>query len=209
MDENMPMLVTIPKELENVKLPSPELMAYYEDYNDRKIYITCDIDESLFDVVRQIMIYNKEDRDNDISVEKRKKIYVYIYSYGGDLTAAYSLINTIMCSQTPVVTVNLGNAMSAGALIFLAGTERYTHKFGTVLLHSGSGSVGGTFEQAESSMENYKKLVAIMKDYIIERTNIDSKLYTKNAKKDWYITAEECIQLGIATKIITNLDEII
>lgn len=209
MDENMPMLVTIPKELENVKLPSPELMAYYEDYNDRKIYITCDIDESLFDVVRQIMIYNKEDRDNDISVEKRKKIYVYIYSYGGDLTAAYSLINTIMCSQTPVVTVNLGNAMSAGALIFLAGSERYTHKFGTVLLHSGSGSVGGTFEQAESSMENYKKLVAIMKEYIIERTNIDSKLYTKNAKKDWYITADECIQLGIATKIITNLDEII
>ena len=207
MDENMPMLVTIPKELENVKLPSPELMCYYEDYNDRKIYITCDIDESLFDVVRQIMNYNKEDKG--LPVEARKKIFVYIYSYGGDLTAAYSLINTIMCSQTPVVTVNLGNAMSAGALIFLAGSERYTHKFGTVLLHSGSGSVGGTFEQAESSMENYKKLVAIMKDYIVERTNIDSKLYTKNAKKDWYITAEECIQLGIATKIIDNLDEII
>lgn len=207
MDENMPMLVTIPKELENVKLPSPELMAYYEDYNDRKIYITCDIDESLFDVVRQIMNYNKEDKG--LPVEERKKIYVYIYSYGGDLTAAYSLINTIMCSQTPVVTVNLGNAMSAGALIFLAGSERYTHKFGTVLLHSGSGSVGGTFEQAESSMENYKKLVAIMKEYIIERTKIDSKLYAKNAKKDWYITADECIQLGIATKIITNLDEII
>lgn len=207
MDENAQMIVSIPKELENVKLPSPELMAYYEDYNDRKIYITCDIDESLFDVVRQIMNYNKEDRD--VPVNERKKIFVYIYSYGGDLTAAYSLINTIMCSQTPVVTVNLGNAMSAGALIFLAGQERYTHKFGTVLLHSGSGSVGGTFEQAESSMENYKKLVAIMKDYIIERTNIDSKLYAKNSKKDWYISSDECIQLGIATKIITDLDEII
>lgn len=209
MEENMPVMLEIAKEMENMKLPSPELVAYYNDFNDRKIYITCDIDESLFDVVRQIMIYNKEDRDNGIPAEKRKKIYVYIYSYGGDLTAAYSLINTIMCSQTPVVTVNLGNAMSAGALIFLAGNERYTHKFGTVLLHSGSGGTGGTFEQVEAQMDNYKKLVAIMKDYIIERTNIDSKLYAKNAKKDWYITADECIQLGIATKIITNLDEII
>ena len=207
MDENTPMLVAIPKELENVKLPSPELMCYYEDYNDRKIYITCDIDESLFDVVRQIMNYNKEDKG--LPIEERKKIFVYIYSYGGDLTAAYSLINTIMCSQTPVVTVNLGNAMSAGALIFLAGSERYTHKFGTVLLHSGSGSVGGTFDQANDQMENYKKLVGIMKDYVIERTNIDNKLYAKNAKKDWYITADECVKLGIATKIIDNLDEII
>lgn len=207
MDENTPMLVAIPKELENVKLPSPELMCYYEDYNDRKIYITCDIDESLFDVVRQIMNYNKEDKG--LPVDERKKIFVYIYSYGGDLTAAYSLINTIMCSQTPVVTVNLGNAMSAGALIFLAGSERYTHKFGTVLLHSGSGSVGGTFDQASDQMENYKKLVGIMKDYVIERTNIDNKLYAKNAKKDWYITADECVKLGIATKIIDNLDEII
>jgi ATP-dependent protease ClpP protease subunit len=58
-------------------------------------------------------------------------------------------------------------------------------------------------------MDNYKKLVGIMKDYIIDRTNIDAKLYAKQSKKDWYITADECIQLGIATKIITNLDEII
>ena len=207
MEENTSMVVTIPKELENIKLPSPELMAYYEDYNDRKIYITCDIDESLFDVVRQIMNYNREDKGKP--VEERKKIFVYIYSYGGDLTAAYSLINTIMCSTTPVVTVNLGNAMSAGALIFLAGKERYTHKFGTVLLHSGSGGTGGTFEQVEAQMDNYKKLVSIMKDYVLERTKIDAKLFAKNSKKDWYISAEECISLGIATKIIDNLDEII
>lgn len=207
MEEKETMIVSIPKELENIKLPSPELMAYYEDYNDRKIYITCDIDESLFEVVRQIMNYNREDKNKP--VEERKKIYVYIYSYGGDLTAAYSLINTIMCSQTPVVTVNLGNAMSAGALIFLAGQERYTHKFGTVLLHSGSGGTGGTFEQVEAQMDNYKKLVSIMKDYVLERTKIDAKLFAKNSKKDWYIAADECINLGIATKIIDNLDEII
>lgn len=83
------------------------------------------------------------------------------------------------------------------------------HKFGTVMLHSGSGNVGGTFEQAESSMDNYKKLIGIMKDYILDRTNIDAKLYAKQSKKDWYIMSEECLQLGVATKIIDNLDEII
>lgn len=206
MDENT-MVLEIPAEIENLKLPNPQLLDIYEDKKERKIYITGDIDESLFDAIRQIMKYNAEDRGK--SAEERKKIFVYIYSYGGDLTIAYSLCNTIMCSTTPVITVNIGNAMSAGALIFLAGHERYMHKFGTVMLHTGSGNVGGTFEQAESSMDNYKKLIGIMKDYILDRTTIDAKLYAKQSKKDWYIMADECVQLGVATKIIENLDEII
>lgn len=206
MDENM-MLLELPEELENLKLPNPQLLDLYEDKKERKIFITGDIDECLFDAIRQIMKYNAEDRGKP--VEERKKIFVYVYSYGGDLTIAYSLCNTIMCSITPVITVNIGNAMSAGALIFLAGRERYMHKFGTVMLHTGSGNVGGTFEQAESSMDNYKKLIGIMKDYILDRTNIDAKLYAKQSKKDWYIMSEECLQLGVATKIIDNLDEII
>lgn len=206
MDENT-MLLELPAELENLKLPNPALVDVYADRKDRKIYITSDIDDCLFDSIRQIMNYNAEDRG--IPVEKRKKIYVYIYSYGGDLTIAYSFINTIMCSKTPVVTVNLGNAMSAGALIFLAGHERYMHKFGTVMLHTGSGNVGGTFEQAESSMNNYKKLIAVMKDFILDRTKIDAKLYAKKSAKDWYIMSDECLELGVADKIITDLDEII
>lgn len=206
MDENT-MVINIPEELENLKLPSPALIDTYSDRKERKIFVVGDIDDCLFDTIRQIMNYNSEDKD--IPINERKKIYVYVYSYGGDLTIAYSLCNTIMCSKTPVVTVNLGNAMSAGALIFLSGHERYMHKFGTVMLHTGSGNVGGTFEQAESSMDNYKKLISIMKDYILDRTKIDPKLYVKNSKKDWYIMADECIQLGIADKIITNLDEIV
>ena len=43
MEENMPVMLEIAKEMENMKLPSPELVAYYNDFNDRKIYITCDI----------------------------------------------------------------------------------------------------------------------------------------------------------------------
>lgn len=201
------MLLEIPEELENLKLPSLALIEQYKDIKDRKIYICEEINESLNDATRLIMNYNAEDRGK--SIEDRKPIFVYIQSFGGDLYSAYTFINTIRCSKTPVITVNLGVAMSAGALIFLAGHKRYMHKFGTVMLHTGSGGCSGTFEQAEQQMDNYKKLIGIMKDYILDRTKIDTKLYTKNSKKDWYIMADECIELGIADEIITDLDNII
>ena len=47
MEENKAILVEIPKELENLKLPSPELIQYDKNYNDRHIYIDYDIDEFL------------------------------------------------------------------------------------------------------------------------------------------------------------------
>ena len=79
MEENKAILVEIPKELENLKLPSPELIQYYKNYNDRHIYIDYDIDESLIEASKQIMDYNMQDKD--IPIEERKKIIVYVYFF--------------------------------------------------------------------------------------------------------------------------------
>ena len=83
MDENIQVLdIVIPPEAD-VKLPSPDLVHYYKDYGERNISIDYDIDDNLFEVTKQIMEYNRKDKD--IPVEKRKPINIYIMSYGGDL----------------------------------------------------------------------------------------------------------------------------
>lgn len=50
----------------NAKLPSPELVHYYKDYQERRIYIDYDIDDTIFEVTKQILAYNREDRDKHI-----------------------------------------------------------------------------------------------------------------------------------------------
>ena len=207
MEETQALSIVIPKELENLKLPSPELLDYYKDYDDRCISIDCEIDDTLFDVTKQIIAYNKADKG--IPVEERKPIKIYLMSYGGDLYQAYAFISTILASQTPVITVNMGVAMSAGLLILLAGHKRYAMKYSTAMIHSGSGGAQGTYEQMEEQQKNYKKLVDMMRDYILARTSIDIKTYNKNKTKDWYITDNEQVELGIVSTIVTNLDEII
>ena len=77
------------------------------------------------------MEYNRKDRD--IPVEKRKPINIYIMSFGGELYPAYALISTILASKTPVNTINMGVAMSAGLLILLAGHKRYAMKYITAM----------------------------------------------------------------------------
>jgi ATP-dependent Clp protease protease subunit len=208
MDENIKVLdIVIPEEIEDVKLPSPELVKYYKDYDNRNIAIDYDIDESLFEVTKQILEYNRQDKD--ISTDKRKPINIYVMSYGGELYQAYALISTMLASKTPIRTINMGVAMSAGLLILLAGHERYAMKYSTAMIHSGSGGAQGTYEQMEEQQKNYKKLVDMMRDYILERTNIDTKLFNRQKSKDWYLNDKEQVELGIVSKIIDNLDEII
>ena len=105
--------------------------------------------------------------------------------------------------------VNMGVAMSAGLLILLAGHKRYAMKYSTAMIHSGSGGTQGTYKQCEEQQKNYKKLVDMMRNYILERTNIEVKLFKKQWTKDWYLTDKEQVELGIVSKIVENLDEII
>lgn len=205
MDELM--TLAIPQNLENLQLPNPELLTYYRDLEDRTIWIDYGVDESILEVSKLIMHFNK--RDKGIPVEERKPIKLLLYSYGGDGQACFSLLDVIGLSKTPVWTVNMGVAMSAGLLILLGGHKRFCLKNSTALAHSGSGGASGTFEQTEAQMKDYKRFVETMRNYIIERTNIDSKTLNKYKTKEWYLYADDQVKYGIVNKIIDDIDEIL
>ena len=199
--------IAIPQDLENLLLPNPQLLTYYRDLDDRIIWIDYGVDESILEVSKIIMYFNKLDKD--IPVEERKPIKILLYSYGGDGQACFSLLDVIALSKTPVFTYNMGVAMSAGLLILLAGHKRFCLKNSTALAHSGSGGASGTFEQTEAQMKDYKRFVDTMRNYIIERTNIDAKTLNKYKSKEWYLYAEDQVKFGIVNEIIDDIDKIL
>ena len=199
--------IAIPQDLENLLLPNPQLLTYYLDLDDRIIWIDYGVDESILEVSKIIMYFNKLDKD--IPVEERKPIKILLYSYGGDGQACFSLLDVIALSKTPVFTYNMGVAMSAGLLILLAGHKRFCLKNSTALAHSGSGGASGTFEQTEAQMKDYKRFVDTMRNYIIERTNIDAKTLNKYKSKEWYLYAEDQVKFGIVNEIIDDIDKIL
>lgn len=199
-------VLPIPEGTEDLRLPDPELLDYYVNRRDRKIFITGEITEDLVIQNRLIIQYNQEDAG--IPAEDRKPIYVYIFSEGGDLSATYSFIAMIESSITPVITVNMGEAYSGGGLILISGHRRYCLKRSKALIHQGSGGMQGTYSEIEEGQKSYKKSIEQMKQFILEKTNIDEKLFNRNKSKDWWFDDSEQVEYGLVDGIVESIDEI-
>ena len=196
------------KELTKLNLPNPETLDYYERIKNREIFWNFDIDDSLVDFSLMIIKWNKQDKGK--AANDRVPIKILINSDGGELSAVLNFINVIQLSKTPVYTIGLGKAYSSAGLILLAGSKghRYVFQDTTALIHSGSTGAIGNTDKVLDNFEFTQRQEKRVKDFIVANTNIVEKLYTKNYRKDWWLMSDEIISLGLADKIITDLDEI-
>ena len=49
----------------------------------------------------------------------------------------------------------------------------------------------------------------VARNYILDKTSIDSKTFNKKKSTEWYITCEEAVTLGMVDGIIKDIDEIL
>lgn len=187
-------------------LPKPDEMLYWELKEQRTYWIDYEIDDAylLITLAKEIIRINNE----EAGITTPEPIILYIHSYGGDLDQAQFFCDLVESSRVPIITVATGAAMSAGLLIFLSGKRRYAFRHSSLLIHQGSASFSGTAEEIDSAQKSYKRKLEKMKRYILSRTSINEKLFEKNKTKDWYVSGDELISLGIADKIIENFDDI-
>ena len=199
--------IALPANLEDIKLPAPEIVNYWRLAENRIFYIDYEIDESVLEIQRSIIAINIADKD--IPIEDRLPIKIYLDTPGGLLSETMSLATIMIMSKTPVITVNIAEAYSGGCLLLLAGHKRYALPYAKAMLHTGSGGTVGTYEQTEQAQKNYKKQIDEMGSYVLERSGMDEKLYKRNKSKDWYMDSTEQKTYGIIHDVVTSLDEII
>ena len=198
------MLVAIPEQIENLQLPDPTLLGYYQNQQDRILWVEGEITDAIFEISKLILRYNKE--DVGIVEDARKPIKIFINSPGGDLDSTLALVGLMKISKTPIWTINTCWAYSAAGLILMAGHKRFALPNSQCLIHSGSGSLQGSFEQTDAQMKNYKYLVDHMRNFILESTQMDPKVLKKNSQKEWYINTEEMLEYSIVNEIVSDLD---
>lgn len=201
--------VQIPEPLENLQLPNMSLLLDYQLGEERIIYIDYEIDACILDVQRQIILFNLEDKKQGIPVEERIPIKLLINTPGGLLNETMSLIAVMQMSKTPIWTVNLGEAYSGGAMLLMAGHKRFALPYSKGMIHTGSGGLGGTYEQVTEQSKKYKKEIETMTNFILEHSKIDKKVYGKNKAKDWYMTDEEQLYYGLVDEVVENIFDIL
>ncbi len=151
-----------------------------------------------------IRFWNKYDDERGIPVEEREPIKIYIDSCGGFLSSAFTIINAIEMSKTPVWTINTGDAFSAGFFIFIAGHKRFAYRLSSFLFHEGSTGGGGSVDahKFRNHADFYSKQLKQLKEHTIKYTNITEEEYQKIQKDDYWLTASEALEQGVCDEIL-------
>lgn len=194
-------------DLFDAKLPNPTMLEYYRGLRNREIEWNDEIDDHTLEIAHYIRKWNRE--DYGLEPEKRKPIRIFINSDGGSVDAVMHVIDTILLSKTPVITIGLGRVYSAGGLLLMAGSKRYIFEHTSCLIHDGSSGAFGNIGKVLDNLEFTKELEKRLKTYILNRTKIDEETYDANYRRDWFMFSDEMIALGIADEVVKDIDTIV
>lgn len=188
------------------KLADPDAISIHKLEDERILWVPDCVDDNFAVIQRKIILWNMQ--DYGLEPEQRRPIKLVLFNYGGDAERCCSIVDTIFASKTPVWTVNLGVAASAGSYIFLAGSRRFMLKRAYTLLHEGSAQMSGDANKMENQQIAYKKLLKDWHDYVLQRTTIPETTFKKHKTDDWFLYADDCMKYNIATDIIETLDDV-
>lgn len=124
-------------------------------------------------------------------------IELFISSNGGDIHAAFSVIDFIMSMTINVHSIVSGLAASAATLISISCHRRFIEPNAFMLIHELRGEVWGKMSTITDEYNNLKK---IMKKIILlynETTYISKYELLKILQKDIILDAQECINKGL------------
>lgn len=198
--------IIIPKAVENLQLPDPELRNFYIDLDNRTFWLDDEVTPFLLELTRYIIYWNKEDKE--VPIEQRKPIRILIFSPGGDLETYRSVSDIIQLSKTPIIGINMGVAYSAAAMIFLSCHTRLMLPSASVLFHKGSSQMSGSFNEVCSAMYEYQKQVEELSHIIEQKTTYTAEEIEDNMSGDWYIRAQDALEHGVCHKIVDNIEEL-
>lgn len=127
-------------EFQTGNLPSPSIEQFYDDFNNRTIWMIDEIDGDSLDTVSKIVRWNREDWGKP--VKERKPIKIFFYCPGGSLDVEESIVSVIKLSKTPVWGIAVGMVASAATLIYLSCHKRYALPNAYFIIHQGSAQMG-------------------------------------------------------------------
>ena len=186
------------------KVDNLDGLSEYSDASNRNLYIMGDVNaDTGVAVENMIRFYNQVDKQFNITKEDRIPIKIWINSYGGDLQAALTTCDAINLSETPIYTINQGQAASAAALIFLAGHKRIAFPKSYLMIHEGSIGVSQIDAHKFQAMSDFYKVQrTLLKKIIMEYTGMSEEDYTSHAKDDWWMDVNDAMKYNMIDMVM-------
>ncbi|MFF2087126.1 ATP-dependent Clp protease proteolytic subunit [Nocardia sp. NPDC058176] len=170
---------------------------YNKLFEERIIFLGNQVDDvSANDIMAQLLVLESQDPDRDITM--------YINSPGGSFTALMAIYDTMQYVRPDVVTVCLGQAASAAAVLLAAGApgKRAALPNARILIHQpSSGGVQGQVSDLEIAAAEIERMRRLMEVTISRHTGKSEEQVRKDTDRDKILTAEEAKEYGIVDQV--------
>lgn len=166
---------------------------------DRIVFLGDEVSDYLANlVIAQLLFLEADDPDKDI--------YLYINSPGGSVTAALAMYDTIQYIKPDVVTICMGQAASAGALLLASGKKgkRYALPYSRVMIHQPAGGIQGKATEAEIHIKELLRIREALNEIMAKHTGKSLERIKKDVEQDYFMTAQEAVEYGIIDEVITR-----
>ena len=131
-------------------------------------------------------------------------IELYLSTQGGTCYDGLALHDVIATSSTPLEVICSGKIMSMGVIVALGAKVRKAYRNTTFMIHQVQGLSIGSLREMEDKLSEVSRINTMLFQIIRNNTKITEEQLNDvlNNKKDWFITAEEALSLGILTEIL-------
>ena len=172
---------------------------YTKLFEERIIFLGTPIDDTVAnDVMAQLLTLESMDPDRDIML--------YINSPGGSFTALTAIYDTMQFVRPDIMTICLGQAASAAAIILTGGTKgkRYALENSRILLHQPSSEGGGQGSDIEIQAKEIMRMRDLLVDMLAKHSNRSAEQITKDIDRDKILTAQEAVEWGLIDQVLST-----
>jgi ATP-dependent Clp protease protease subunit len=149
-------------------------------------------------IVAQMLYLESENPDRDI--------LFYINSPGGSVTDGLAILDTMQFIKCDISTVVMGSACSMGSLLASSGTKgkRMMLAHARHMIHQVSSGSRGTAIDMKIQLEETLRLNRMLTEIYVQNTGKTYEQLEKDMSRDYFMTAAESIQYGLADLIVTK-----
>ncbi|NCU37495.1 ATP-dependent Clp protease proteolytic subunit [Candidatus Saccharibacteria bacterium] len=166
---------------------------------DRIIFVGEEINEHTANVVvAQLLHLANEDPDKDIQM--------YINSPGGSVYDGLAVYDTMNYIKPDVHTVGIGLQASMGAFLLSSGAKgkRSLLPSSRVMIHQPSSGTQGMVTDQEISLREALELKNRLAETMAKNTGQKLSKIKIDMERDFWMSAKDAVQYGIADRVITN-----
>lgn len=189
----------IPTVIEKTNYGERAYDIYSRLLKDRIIFLGTSVDDGVANaIIAQLLFLDQQNPKDDIKL--------YINSPGGSVSSALAIYDTMQYVRPDVQTICVGLAASGAALLLGAGKKgkRFVLPNAEVMIHQVMGGTQGQASDVDIHARHILKTKDLLNKILAKHTGQKISKVEKDTDRDYFMSAQEAVEYGIADKVISK-----